>query len=62
MTVHQKLQQLRAAAREFTKATITSVSGQRPSSATVERVARQLVNTLKPVLTNQHHQEGQSSK
>ena len=62
MTVHQKLRQLREAARAFTKQTITSVSGPRPSSATVERVARQLVNTLKPVIQNDHDEAGQPSK
>lgn len=50
MTARQKLQQLRLAARQFTVETITSVSGRRPSTATVERVTRHLVNTLKPVL------------
>lgn len=48
----QRLQELRAAAREFTKETLKSVSGQQPSSAMVDRVARQLVNTLKSVLEN----------
>ena len=62
MTAHQKLQQLREAARAFTKKTITSVSGQRPSTATVTRVARQLVDTLKPVIRNHHNGEVQSKK
>jgi len=54
MTARQKLQELRTAARKFTIETISSVSAQRPSSSTVERVARELVNTLKGVVQNQY--------
>ncbi len=61
MTAHQRLQQLRLAAREFTIETIRAVLGRRPSSATVERVARQLVNTLKPALKNAHEEIGQTN-
>lgn len=62
MTAHQKLQQLRSAAREFTVETLKSVSGQKPSPAMVARVARQLVDTLRPVIRDDQDRTGQANK